>query len=156
MSEDANLINFLEKRQELVEKKRRQFERVMFDKFLGCYSVVDDNGSMFEITMMDISLEGLQFYIPWTGKAKDKSKFKIGQDLNLRFYFTQTSFIPAVVTIRHENEGLDGHGGKCLRYGAKLDTATSGYQALSTFVQFISHFAKHSVEDKGDRKVYFL
>lgn len=157
MSNEAKLFNFLEKRQELVDKKRRKFERVMFDNFLGCFSVIDNNGTMFEISLNDISQDGMQFQIPWTGKQKDKGKFQVGQELNIRFYFTQTSYIPASVTIRYESEGIDGkNGAKCLRYGAKIDSSTSSYQALQSFIQFIYQFAKHSVEDKGDRKVYFL
>ena len=128
----------------------------MFENFLGCYSVIDDNGTIFEISLVDISAEGIQFQVPWNGKNSEKEKFTIGEELGIRIYFTQTSYIPAVIQVRHEGEWTDERGQKFLRYGAEFDQDTVSYEALLCFVNFITKFAEHSVEDKGDSKVYFF
>ena len=55
MAADDNILSFSDKREENIERKRRNFERVLFNNFLGAYSVIDQAGVVFPIEMQDIS-----------------------------------------------------------------------------------------------------
>lgn len=152
MSNDV--INFQEKRKQSIEKKRRTFERVMFENFLGCYSVIDNNGSIYSIDIIDISETGLLFQVPWN-ENNDK-KFEKGKDLTLRLYFTKESYLPAFVNVKYGTEFVDDRGNSFMRYGCEFDSENQTFEALEAFINFIYKFAEHSSVDKGDNRVYFL
>lgn len=154
MSDEKKVFDFNERRQKNIEQKRRTFERVVFQEFLGVYSVIDDNGSGYPVKLVDISKEGLQFQVPFSGKAKNQ--FKSGEELTLKLYFSKGSYLPAVVTIRHASEYIDQQGDAWLRMGCAIDTSIPSYQALSTFIDFIYQYAEFSCIDKGESKVFFL
>jgi hypothetical protein len=155
MSDDKkNVVDFNKKRQENIEQKRRTFERVVFQEFLGVYTVVDDQGSSFPIKLLDISGDGCQLQLPFSLKAKNQ--FKSGTELPLKLFFTKGSFLPAVVTVRHASEYIDKDGDAWLRLGGEFDTSLPSFQALSHFIQFIYQYAEFSCLDKGESKVYFL
>jgi hypothetical protein len=154
MSDDKKVVDFGKKRQESIEQKRRTFERVVFQEFLGVYSVVDEQGSSFPIKLVDISKEGCQFQLPFSLKAKNQ--FKSGTEVTLKLFFTKGSYLPAVVTVRHATEYIDKDGDAWLRLGGEFDTTLPSFQALSHFIQFIYQYAEYSCLDKGESKVYFL
>lgn len=149
-----DLIDFVEKRKESIEKKRRSFERVMFQSFLGCYSVIDQNGSIYPIEIVDISKTGCLFQVPWQG-SKDR-KFEKGFDITLRLYFTKKTYIPAFVKVKYGTEFVDEGGNTFMRYGCEFDQESQTFEALESFIDFIYKFAEHSSLDKGDSKIYFL
>lgn len=154
MSDEKKVFDFNEKRKKSIEQKRRTFERVVFQEFLGVYSVVDDQGSGFPIKLVDISSEGCQFQLPFSLKAKNQ--FKAGTEVTLKLYFTKGSYLPAVVTVRHATEYVDKDGDAWLRLGGEFDTAIPSYKALSSFIDFIYQYAEFSCLDKGEAKVFFL
>ena len=154
MSDDKKVVDFTAKRKESIEQKRRTFERVVFQEFLGVYSVVDDQGSNFPIKLLDISGDGCQFQLPFSLKAKNQ--FKSGTEMTLKLYFTKGSYLPAVVTVRHATEYIDKDGDAWLRLGGEFDTSLPSFQALSHFISFIYQYAEFSCLDKGESKVFFL
>jgi hypothetical protein len=154
MSDDKKVVDFNKKRKESIEQKRRSFERVVFQEFLGVYTVVDDQGSGFPIKLIDVSGDGCQLQLPFSLKAKNQ--FKAGTEITLKLYFTKGSFLPAVVTVRHASEYIDQQGDAWLRLGGEFDTSLPSFQALSHFISFIYQYAEFSCLDKGESKVYFL
>ena len=154
MSDDKKVVDFNAKRKESIEQKRRTFERVVFQEFLGVYSVVDDQGSGFPIKLIDISSDGLQFQLPFSLKAKNQ--FKGGTEVTLKLYFSKASYLPAVVTVRHASEYVDKDGDAWLRLVGTFDTSLPSFAALSSFINFIYQYAQFSCIDKGENKVYFL
>lgn len=154
MSDDKKVVDFSAKRKESIEQKRRTFERVVFQEFLGVYSVVDDQGSGFPIKLVDISGDGCQFQLPFSLKAKNQ--FKAGTEVTLKLYFTKGSYLPAVVTVRHASEYIDKQGDAWLRLGGEFDTSLPSFAALSSFINFIYQYAEFSCLDKGESKVFFL
>src|SRR6187200_1568751 len=98
MSDEKKVVDFNEKRKQSIEQKRRSFERVVFQEFLGVYSVVDDQGTGYPIKLVDISGDGCQFQMPFSLKAKNQ--FKAGTEVTLKLYFTKGSYLPCVVTVR--------------------------------------------------------
>jgi hypothetical protein len=154
MSDDKKVVDFNEKRKQSIEQKRRTFERVVFQEFLGVYTVVDDQGSGFPIKLVDISADGCQFQLPFSLKAKNQ--FKADTEVTLKLYFSKGSYLPAVVTVRHATEYIDKDGDAWLRLGGEFDTSLPSFKALSSFIDFIYQYAEFSCLDKGESKVYFL
>ena len=154
MSDDKKVVDFSEKRKQSIEQKRRTFERVVFQEFLGVYTVIDDQGAGFPIKLIDISGEGCQFQVPFSLKAKNQ--FKAGTELTLKFFFTKGTYIPAVVTVRHVSEYIDKDGDAWLRLGSEFDTSLPSFKALQSFINFIYQYAEFSCVDKGESKVFFL
>lgn len=150
----AEVINFKEKRAEEIERRRRSFERVMFDNNIVCYSVIDANGAIYQIELIDISYDGCLFQVPWTKNSSEV--FPVDEEMDLRLYFTKNSFIPVSVLIKYCNEFTDSKGTAYLRFGCEFDKSTQSFDALDAFVNFIYKFSEHSCIDKGDKKVFFL
>jgi hypothetical protein len=154
MSDDKKVVDFSVRRKESIEQKRRTFERVVFQEFLGVESVIDDKGAGFGVKLLDISSKGCQFQVPFSKKAK--VQFKAETELTLKLFFTKRSYLPAVVTVRRCSEYVDKNGDAWLRIGAEFDTSLPSFKALSSFINFIYEYAEFSCLDKGESKVYFL
>jgi len=148
------ILDFVQKRKEVIEEKRRSFERILFQNLLGVYSVINQDGSIYPVTLVDISREGCLFQVPWNIK-KDK-KFEDKTELTLRMYFTKKSFIPVVVNIKYGHEFIDHDGITFMRYGAEFDKSMPSFEALGSFIEFLYKFAEYSAVDQGDPKTYFL
>lgn len=154
MSQDKKVVDFNEKRKKSIEQKRRTFERVVFQEFLGVYTVIDDQGAGYPIKLLDISSEGCQFQVPFSLKAKNQ--FKSETELTLKLFFTKGSYLPAVVTVRHASEYIDQQGDAWLRIGGEFDSSLPSFKALASFIDFIYQYAEYSCVDKGESKVFFL
>ena len=148
------LIDFVQKRQESIERKRRNFERIMFQNFLGCYSVIDRHSGPSPIRIVDISETGMLFQVPWNPHCDQK--FETDQELTIRLYFTKDSYILAIVKVKYTSQHTDKAGNKTMRYGCELDQSNQTFEALKSFIDFIYKFAEHCSEDKGENKTYFL
>ena len=123
----SKVISFKEKRDQVVEDKRRSFERVVFDNIVGAYSVIDDEGSIYPIRLVDISKTGCLFQVPASHADK---KFAEGHELMLRMYFTKKSYIPVCVKIKYNHEHHETDGTEYARYGCEFDTSIESFKAL--------------------------
>src|SRR3989339_365512 len=148
------LLDFSKKRDEIIEKKRRSFERIFFFCVMGTYSVLDQNSSIYPIEMVDISYDGCLFQVPWN--VKRDHKLPIDTELNLRIYFTKHSYIPIVVAPKYARESVGADGQTYMQYGCEFDKSYPTFDALRSFIDFMYKFAEFSVVDHGDSKVYFL
>lgn len=153
MSDNNKVFDFTAKRKKNIENKRRQFERVMFEEFLGVYSVIDDHGASHPVGLVDISGDGCLFQVPFSEKAKNL--FKANADVTLKLYFSKTSFLPVVVQVKHCTEHVDQRGDTYWRCGGEFDTSLPSFEALKSFIDFIYKYAEFSCKDSGN-KVYFL
>lgn len=151
---DEKVLDFNKKREDSIEHKRRAVERIMFDNFLGTYSVIDGGEGIYPIDIIDISRSGCLIQVPENkGTA---STFKQDQEFTLRLYFTKASYIPAIVNIKYSKPHQGKDGNSYIQYGCEFDTAVPSFEALESFISFIYKFAEHSAIDRGDSKVYFL
>jgi hypothetical protein len=148
------VLDFNEKRKENIEQKRRQFERILFNNFLGAYTVVDQGGSIYPVSLVDVSHDGCLFQVPWN--VDRDTKIEEDTELTMRMYFTKNSFIPVVMQIKYGREYIDEDGQTYMQYGAEFDKSMPSFQAVESFIDFMYKFAEHSSVDKGSHKVYFL
>ena len=150
----SKVIDFQAKRSESIEKRKRSFERVLFSEFLGSYAEIDDQGTKFDVTMVDLSRSGCLFQIPFAQGSLEH--FKNKQDVTVRVYFTKDDFLPLQVQVKHINEYIDERGEAYIRFGGEFDKSLPSFQAFEPFIEFIYKFAEYSCVDKGESKVYFL
>lgn len=150
---EFKVLDFNKKKADTIEQKRRAFNRIVFQNFLGAYSVIDDNGSIYPVTMVDIAGDGCSFQVPWN-PSRDK-KLASGFEVNMRMYFTEKSYIPVIMNVRHGKEVLGTDGNTYMQYGCEFDKTVATFEAMQSFIDFIYRFAEHSAIDKGDTKVYF-
>lgn len=148
------VLDFNSKRIENIEEKRRNFERVLFQNFLGCYTVIQQEGVIYPVELVDISSDGCLFQVPWD--VKSGKKFDPGTEVTLRFYFTNSTYIPVIVESKYGKEYVDNTGETYMRYGCEFDTSYPTFEALKPFIEFMYKFAEHSATDKGDTKIYNL
>jgi hypothetical protein len=154
MSEEKKVIDFTKFRKKNVEQKRRQYERIFFEEFVGCYSVVDQNGSIFPIKVVDLSKTGCRIEV--SDHLHNDEFFTIGSELNIRLYFTKNSYLAlAGQLVRREVVHRPGKDA-LLHFGLEFDTSLPSYKGLSAFMEFVDQFAEYSNVDKGSNKVYFL
>ena len=148
------VLDFNAKREENIEQKRRQFERILFNNFLGAYTVVDQGGTIYPVSLVDVSREGCLFQVPWN--MDRDTKIEEGTEITMRMYFTKKSFIPVVMEIKRGQEHVDEDGQTYMQYGAEFDTSMPSFQAVESFIDFMYKFAEHSSLDKGSQKGFFL
>ncbi|MEE2743733.1 MAG: PilZ domain-containing protein [Bdellovibrionota bacterium] len=149
----SKVINFEEKRSGNIEKKRRKFERIMFKNILGAYAVVNESEDLFQVSLIDISRDGIQLETPIV--KGQKGHFEKGEEVNLRIYFTSNSFLPILIEIKYGQERIE-EGRSFMRYGASFDKELSSFKALESFIDFLYKFAEHSLVDEGGHKVNSL
>jgi hypothetical protein len=150
---EFKVLDFNKKKAETIEQKRRAFNRIVLNNFLGAFAEIDHNGSIYPVNLVDIAGDGCAFSVPWNAK-KDK-KLPMGHELQMRMYFTKNSYIPVILLIRHAKEVLGEDGMTYLQYGCEFDKTVPTFGAIASFVDFLYKFAEHSSIDHGDTKVYF-
>jgi hypothetical protein len=150
----SKVIDFETKRQDSIAKRKRNFERVLFSEFLGSYAEIDESGSKYPISFVDLSHDGCLFQVPMN--AFSDHKFEKDSDLTIRVYFTKDDFLPLVINVKHASEYIDEKGDAYMRYGGEFDKSLPSFQAFEPFIEFIYKFAQYSCMDKGESKVYFL
>ncbi len=151
---DDKVIDFIEKRNESIEQKRRNFERVMFENFLGAFTEIDDAGTKYPVELIDISKDGCQFQVPWS--VNSDSTFTKGTEIPMRMYFTKKSFIHVTIVVRHSSEFVSENGTTYMRYGCSFDKSTHSWEAMESFIDFMYKFAEHSTIEKTSNTVYYI
>lgn len=149
MSEDGKLVQIADRRREKQEAIKRDYERVLFRHVLGTYSVIEKLG-LKAVEMLDISKSGCSFQMPIEAGA-----FQVGEEIDFRFYFSNSTYIPCRLAIKRVNKIDDGFGSKW-QYGASFDKTLSSYAAMEKFVDFVAAYSECAKEDKGDKHVWYL
>lgn len=150
----GKILDFVKKRKEIIEERRQGFERLMFKNVLGAYAVLEEAQDKYPVNLVDISFNGCGFEIPFSTNAK--KRFKKGNVLKMRMYFTKNSFILTIIKVIYATEIIDLNGNKVIRLGCEFDKSTSSYQALVSFIDFLYKFAKYSTRDDGSSTAFFI
>lgn len=144
----SKVVQFTDVRREKQETMRREYERVLFHRILGCYTVIEKVG-LRSVDMRDISKSGCSFRMPLEHGA-----FNAGEDIDFRFYFSNTTYLPAKMTVKRVVKVEDG-GQWFWEHGCTFDQTHSTFPALERFVEFINAYASNAKEDKGELAVWF-
>ncbi|NCN27229.1 hypothetical protein GW915_06595 [bacterium] len=149
MSDKDNLIKFSERVKQKQSDLRREYERFLFNKILGCYTVIEKLG-IKPIEINDISKSGSSFSM-----NTQQGSFEVGEKLDLRFYFSNKSFLSCHVKITRAAK-VETNFGPVWQYGCTFDKKVQSYDAIKKFVDFIEAFSEHAKEDKGDSPVLYF
>lgn len=146
---DASVISLSSVREEKIEEKRREYERVVFRSNFGVYAALP-NDALQALEIVDISEGGLLFQVP------ESSEFRLDVDhiLTVKFYFSPESFISIDVKVVRSFTALEA--GKAVhRYGCLMDKTMQSYAAIFHLVQFITKCAEHGHKDQGRHKIFY-
>lgn len=148
--DDSTVIRLSEKRDEIIENKRREFERVLFKHLLGVYCFIENKETnekeSLPVQLVDLSPKGMLIQIPQY--QSKKFFYNIGDNFTLRLYFSQHTYLPVNAVLKYKNDHTEITGIEYGRFGLELDTTTPSYQAMEHFIQFIYTYAQCCVTDK--------
>jgi len=147
--EGQQVINLSSVRQEKIEEKRREYERVVFQSSFGVYTYMEATG-LNAIELIDISEGGMQFQTP----TRSNLSLNVGDMIPVRLYFANDHFISVdVKVVRSFTVVEDGRAVN--RYGCLMDKTMAAYGAFYHFVQFITKCAEHGHKDDKHLRVYY-
>jgi hypothetical protein len=146
---DTNLIQLGARRKEKQDDLKREYERFLFNKILGCYSVIQKHG-MKPIELVDISKSGMSFKV-----SAAESLFMLNEELDIRLYFSHKNYIDTKVKIIRSTR-VASVPTQEWQYGCEFDKSLQSYTALEKFVDFIEAFSANAKEDRGDRPILYF
>jgi hypothetical protein len=145
---DKKIVDLTSYRKNRDEERRREYERVLFNRVLGVYSFAEKAG-LHHVEVCDISFSGIRFK-----EERPETPLKLGQKIALRFYFTPNSYLRLVVDVKRVNPFTeDGREG--LEYGCELDKNTKSYEALKQLISFMYKYAEIACEDENPPMIWF-
>ncbi|NCN40746.1 PilZ domain-containing protein [bacterium] len=139
----AEIVDMVERREEILQNERRIAKRTILSEFIGAYTVVPGKG-LVKVAMYDISEDGLSFD---TDTAQ--GHFHLGEEVAMRVYLNQKSYFPFVVRLQNLRE-IPEEG--CYRHGVNFVKDTVNEEALHHFVKFIETVSSSLESDDGDLK----
>lgn len=135
------ILDITEIREKQIQQERRVARRTVIDGFIG-FSVVIPGRGLLKVNLFDVSKGGLSFDI-----NIESGHFREGEEVAVRFYFSQTMYFQIVVKITscrifHE-EGF-------ARHGANFISELTDKTVLEHFVNFIESVSLSLKKDNGD------
>ena len=146
----SNIIDFVGKRKELIEKKRRRFERILFQDIFGIETWVatESEDESCPVYLVDVSEGGCLFRIAETA-APDF--IKIGSELKLKIYFTDNNHLPISISIKRTRKCVERDGQPYREYGCKFENESGkSFQAMKDLISFLQKYAECSTVDYED------
>jgi PilZ domain len=141
---ENQIIDLNQYRNERDEERRREYERVLFNRILGVYSYAETSGkgSLNHVEVLDVSYSGLRFR-----EEKPELPLRVGQKVVLRFYFTPSSYLRVIIDVKRatkfQEEGRQGY-----EYGCEIDSSTKSCEVLKAFVGFMYKYAETACNDE--------
>lgn len=140
-STPAAVLDMTERREAALTAERRSVKRTILTEFIGGFAVIPQQG-LQKISIYDISESGLAFDL-----KLNEGQFRVGEEVAVRIYFSQTSYIPVSVKVANirsiEDEGV-------VRFGANFVTGSFNQDAMYHLVKFVEKVGTSLHTDKGD------
>ncbi|MCX6101772.1 MAG: PilZ domain-containing protein [Proteobacteria bacterium] len=145
---DKGIIDLEHYRKEKTEERRREYERVLFNRILGVYSFAEKTG-LHHVEILDMSYSGLRFR-----EDNPEMPLRSGQKIALRFYFTPSSFLRVVVDVKRVTP-FEAEQRQGLEYGCEIDTSTKSSEVLKELVDFMYKYAETACHDDNPPMIWF-
>jgi hypothetical protein len=145
------VVDFTQVREQRLEEKRRQTERIFFKNLLSVYSVVSHT-KMQAVELIDVSEDGCSFQIPFN---PDNVWPAHKNEVPLRLYFSQDTYLEVLVKIQNSRPAIENNA-RFVRFGCTVDKDIKSYPSYQAFVRFLKLYAEHSHRDTGDVTVFYL
>jgi hypothetical protein len=144
----VSIIDLNDYRKNKSEQRRREYERVLFNRILGVYSFAEKTG-LQHVEILDISYSGIKFR-----ETQPEVSLKVDQKVALRFYFTPSSYLRLIVNVKRltpfkedDREGLE--------YGCELDKSTRSYDVIRQLISFMYKYAEIACQDQNPPMIWF-
>ncbi|MEZ4814217.1 MAG: PilZ domain-containing protein [Bdellovibrionota bacterium] len=142
---EGKLIQIGEIRAAKQDDLRREYERILFGRILGCYTIAQTTG-MKAVEIVDISKSGISFKMDPKG-----SFYNVGEEVDLRLYFSAKSYLPIKVKVKRASQLEDSD--KMWLYGCTLDTTLKAHKVIETLVDFIAAYSEQAKQDDGTSSI---
>lgn len=130
------------------EERRREYERVLFNRILGVYSFAE-NAGLHHVEVMDISFSGVKLR-----EDRPEQPLSVDQKLALRFYFTPSSFLRLMIGVKRVVPfKLDDREG--LEYGCEIDKDTKSYEVFKQLIVFMQQYSEFACQDNNPPMIWF-
>ena len=145
------IIDLANYRKNKSEQRRREYERVLFNRILGVYSFAErgEKTELKHLEIIDISFSGIKFRI-----ENPHDQLSVAGKTTLRLYFTPASYLRIVVEVKravpYQADGRDG-----LEYGCELDRVTKSYEVIKQLVDFIQKYSEIATQDHQPPMVWY-
>lgn len=144
----VSIIDLNDYRKNKSEERRREYERVLFNRILGVYSFAEKAG-LGHVEVVDMSYSGIKFR-----ETNPEHPLKVDQKIALRFYFTPSSYLRLIVEVKRvlpfKEEDREG-----LEYGAELDKSTRSYDVIRQLISFMYKYAEIACQDQSPPMIWF-
>lgn len=137
----ADVLEFTEARQEILNRDRREVKRTILTEFVGAFVVLPEKG-LLKAALYDISENGMAFDLELV-----EGGFNSGDEVAMRVYLNHSTYFP--FTIRVTNCRIFDEDG-ITRHGANFVKGTVNDVALHHFIKFIEHVSASLKTDNGD------
>lgn len=145
---DHQIVDLQHYRKNKSEERRREYERVLFNRILGVYSFAEKTG-LQHIEVVDISYSGLRI----REESPDKP-LRVDEKVALRFYFTPSSYLRVIVDVKRaapfkedDREGME--------YGCQLDKTTKSYEVVRELIAFMYKYSETACQDHNPPMIWF-
>ena len=149
----SNVIDFVSKRKEKIEKKRRRFERILFREYFSVETAVATDDESYPVDLIDVSPDGCLF---GTFEKATPNFAKVGSKLTLKIYFAEHNYIPVSVSVKRTKKIVEKNGRSYREYGCVFDKSLSSFQAMEALINFVYKLAEHSYSDVVSQKIHFV
>lgn len=137
----AQVLDMTQKRQEMIRTERRRARRNILSETISAWVVVPEKG-LFEVSIYDISVDGLSFDCGWK-----QGQFRTGELIAMRVYLNQKTYFSFTVEVQHVKIIKDEN---VYRHGVRLVKDSKNEPALYHFVKFIEAVSTSLQTDSGD------
>lgn len=142
------VVDLSDYRKNKTEERRREYERVLFNRILGVYSFAEKVG-LHHVEVIDMSFSGMKFR-----EDNPEMPLKSGQKIALRFYFTPSSYLRLVVDVKRVQPFADKDR-QGLEYGCELDRSTKSYDVLKQLINFMYKYSEVACQDENPPLIWF-
>ncbi len=142
------IVDLIDYRKNKSEERRREYERVLFNRILGVYSFAEKTG-LHHVEVMDISFSGIKFR-----EERPSHPLRPEDKVALRFYFTPASYLRLVVEVKRSIPFKDDDR-EGLEYGCELDRNTKSYEVIQTLIKFMEKYSEIACQDENPPMIWF-
>ena len=145
------IIDFGKVRQEKLEEKRKDTERVFFNNLINVCTLTN-NSHPRPIDLIDVSEEGCSFQIPYDQKNIWSES---ADEIPIRLYFSQNTYLEIHVKIQNSTPCIDKNS-RYIRFGCTVAKELSSYNTYQTFVRFLKLYSENAhTERRQSSTSYF-
>ncbi len=140
-SDEAPLLDLIEKRDAKIQQDRREVKRTILTEFISAHVVVPKRG-LQKVAIYDISDNGIAFDL-----EAEEGAFRKFEEIAMRVYLNSQTYFPFFAKVKNcrfiAEEGV-------YRVGGQFDKSSFNSEALGHFVKFIETVSASLKRDSGD------